>query len=98
MPMYSQYNRPLRVKTPLGDDAVLPVAFSGIEGLSQLFHFDVELLAPRYTEVDFSKILGQAVTVEVYGPLGETRYFNGIVRSFEEGMRDNEFTRYKAQI
>jgi len=98
MPIYSQFNRPLRVKTPLGDDAVLPVGFAGTEGLSQLFSFDLELLAPRYSDVDFSKILGQSVTVELSGPLGETRYFNGIVRSFEEGMRDNEFTQYKAQI
>jgi len=98
MAIYSQFDRPLRVKTPLGDDAVLPVGFAGTEGLSQLFSFDLELLAPRYTDVDFSKILGQSVTVELYGPLGETRYFNGIVRSFEEGMRDNEFTSYKALI
>jgi len=98
MAIYSQLNRPLRVKTPLGDDAVLPVGFSGTEGLSQLFCFDLDLLAPHYTDVDFSKLLGQSVTVELSGPLGETRYFNGIVRSLEEGLRDNEFTSYKAQL
>lgn len=98
MPFYSQFNRSLRVKTPLGEDQLLPVRFSGTEALSQLFRFELELLAPLDAEIAFDKILGQSVTVELQDPVGFPRYFNGIVRTFEEGMADNEFLHFKAEI
>ncbi len=98
MPNYTQFNRPLQIQTPLGDDALLLVGLRGTEALSRLFRFELSLLAPRGTEIAFEKLLGQPVTVSLAGPIGETRYFHGLVQSFEQEPSDNEFDRYRAEI
>ncbi len=98
MPFYTQLNRPLCIKTPLGDDVLLLVGLSGTEALSRLFQFELQLITPRGTDVPFEKLLGQLVTAELAGPIGETRYFNGLVQSLELQPNDNEFDHYLAVI
>mgnify|MGYP003490494633 CR=1 FL=1 len=39
--------RPLRITTPLGDDALFVVGLEGREAISELFEFRLELVAPR---------------------------------------------------
>ncbi|HXQ74630.1 MAG TPA: hypothetical protein VN844_29260, partial [Pyrinomonadaceae bacterium] len=63
MPGYTQANRPLAVATPLGDDVLLLVGFTGQESISQLFTFHLELLAENGTEVAFDKLLGERVVI-----------------------------------
>lgn len=98
MPTYSQANRPLAVTTPLGKDVLLLVGIRGHEAISQLFEFELELLAKKDAGVAFDRIVGQKVTVAM--PLAEkgTRYFNGIVRRFEQGRRDEEFVHFRAEL
>jgi type VI secretion system secreted protein VgrG len=95
---YSQSNRPMAVTTPLGKDAVLLVGFSGHEGISQLFDFQLDLLAENRKEVPFEKLLGQPVTVELSLASGSKRYFNGICNRLSQGERDNEFTAYRMEM
>ena len=63
MGSYSQTGRPLVVKTPLPADLLLLVGFSGHEGISQLFSFQLDLLAEnqREKEVVFDQLLGKAI-------------------------------------
>jgi len=98
MPTFEQANRPLRITTPLGKDAIFLKQLSGTEAISQLFNFTVELLAPVDKPIDFGKILGQAVTIELDHKSGEPRYFHGHVSKFTQGGRDQDFTRYRAEI
>jgi type VI secretion system secreted protein VgrG len=42
---YTQTNRRIAISTPLGADTLLLRAFSGSESISQLFHFNLDLLA-----------------------------------------------------
>jgi len=98
MPTYEQANRPLRIKTPLGADAVLLTDMSGSEAISTLFSYSLEMMAPVDKPVDFSKILGQAVTIEIDHPNGETRHFHGHINRFSQGGRDQEFIRYSAEM
>ena len=65
MPTYTQANRPLTIKTPLGQDVLLLTRFRGCEAISQLFNFQVHLLTEAANEIQFDRILGQNVTVEL---------------------------------
>src|SRR4051812_47987997 len=61
MSTYTQANRPMRVKTPLGEDVLLLVGFRGQEAISHLFEFQLELLAENETKIPFEDLLGQKV-------------------------------------
>ena len=43
MPQVTQENRSLSVSTPLGDDVLKLVSFSGTEALSHLFTYQLEM-------------------------------------------------------
>jgi type VI secretion system secreted protein VgrG len=98
MPTYTQANRPLTIKTPLGQDVLLPTRFRGCETISQLFDFRVHLLTEAANEIQFDQILGQNVTVELRLNNQEKRYFNGLVKRFSQGGRDETFVHFRAEI
>lgn len=98
MSTYTQENRPLSVKTPLGKDVLLLVGFSGHEAVSQLFAFQLEFLAEDNTKVKFDKLLGQAITVTLNLPEEKERYFSGVCRWVSQGGRDETFTAYRMEI
>lgn len=97
MNSFTQFDRPLRINTPLGPDALLLVGLRGHETLSRLFHFELELLADRHMRPDFAKLLGQPVLAEVTVG-GVRRYFHGLVRKLTEGRQDETFTQYRAEL
>ena len=99
MNAYLQINRPMKIATPIGPDALLLVGVSGHEGISEPFQFHLELMALKELVIPFEKILGQPVTVTIDLP-GEakTRYFHGIVRDFTERECDETFVYFEAEI
>ena len=94
----TQDKRPLKVNTPLGKDAIFITSFSAREGISQLFQYYLELIAPNDTDVSFDQLLGQKVTVELATLQDKSRFFNGIVSRFSQGQRDQQFTTYRAEV
>ena len=83
----------------LGKDVLLLESISGVEGVSRLFEFHATLLADLDTEIDPKKIVGTKVTVTIgLNDVVGSRYFNGLVASFEQGLGDNEFNNYTARI
>ncbi len=97
MQAYTQTQRPLAVSTPLGADKLLLVGLSGSEGLSQLFHFDLDLVAVNGTDVAFDKLLGQPIVTQMSMPQG-TRYFHGICVAVRQTGADETFTGYQLEI
>ena len=102
MPPYSQANRPLQVATPLSEDSLLVTGFRGSEQLSQLFSFQLSLIAENSTAIDFSKLIGHDITLSV-ATMGESedtewRYVNGICARFAQGNRNEEFTSFYAEV
>src|SRR6185503_20666378 len=79
MPTYTQQHRLLEITTPLGPDVLLLKGFSGFEAISQLFHFQLDLLAKKEDDVPFDKLLGQKITVRLTLPSEKERYFSGII-------------------
>jgi type VI secretion system secreted protein VgrG len=97
MASYTQDNRPIRVKTALAKDAVLITKLTGTEGISQLFQYSLELIAPIKAPVDFADVLGQPAVVEL-DTQKKTRYFHGYINRFAQGRRDNDFIYYRAEL
>lgn len=104
MPTYTQRGRPLSVLTPLGQDVLLLEALSGSEAISELFEFQLDLLAEPDTNIPFEKILGKPIAVSLASREGDTRYFTGIVSRFAQGPQvravsaDTTFVRYHATV
>jgi type VI secretion system secreted protein VgrG len=98
MPNYTQADRPLKITTPLGEDRLLLTRLRGHESISQLFNFRLDLLAETGSEIHFDQILGKMVTIEMRLLDGKKRFFNGIVKSFSQGARDERFVHYGAEI
>ena len=95
---FEQGSRRFRVATPLGPDALLLTGFRGSEGLSKLFRFELDLLAPLDAPADFAKLLGQPVVLSIDLPNGGARHHHGIISRFAQGTRDDTFIHYKAEV
>jgi type VI secretion system secreted protein VgrG len=100
----TQAHQPLSLSTPIGPDALLLERMSGLEAISEPFHYRLDLLAPGPSPVSFSSILGQSVTISVALDDGSTRYISGVVGSFTEAEQvpgvegDATYIRYRASV
>ncbi len=77
--------------TPLGGSLGFR-QMNGSEGLSQLFDFDVELVADNYN-LDLKSLLGKPLTLEIQ-TLSGSRFLNGHVVRCEMIGRENSVSRY----
>lgn len=96
---FTHDGRLLQLTTPLGKDELLLAGFSGSEGISTPFRFDLSLMATRDTTIDARKLVGQAMTVTIADAIGgDARYINGVVSTFAQTGSDTTFVWYRAQI
>ncbi|MBW2740154.1 MAG: type VI secretion system tip protein VgrG [Deltaproteobacteria bacterium] len=86
---YTQDNRLIAIDTPLGKDALLLTGCHGIEGISGLFSFELNLLSENHN-ITFEDIIGKNVTVSIILADGDKRFFNGIISSFSQGRGGGE--------
>lgn len=98
MHAYAQSGRPLTATTPLGPDKLLLVGFFGLEAISQLFQFQLEMIADNATPVPFDQILGKKATARVAAPGGNERHFSGVCNRIVQGGRDEHFTTYLLEL
>ena len=99
MATFAQTSRLLTFTSPLGKDKLLPERMTGTEGISELFCYQLDLLAAVYAEVDPKTIVGKRVCVGISADdSGTQRYVNGIVSSLEMMNVDEEFASYRATI
>jgi type VI secretion system secreted protein VgrG len=95
--LYTQAGRLISLTSPLGEDKLLLTGFTGHEAISRLFHFHLTTLSED-TAVDFTTIVGQAVTIDVVQFDDSKRYFNGIVSHFACTGKEGDMTRYELQV
>ncbi|MFO7912906.1 MAG: type VI secretion system tip protein VgrG [Desulfotignum sp.] len=94
----TQATRHIAIETPLGEDVLLLQSFSGHEELSRLFEFDLDLLSENY-EINFDDIIGQNVTIRMDLMEGGTRYWNGFINRFVQGVSTSvQFAQYRATM
>jgi type VI secretion system secreted protein VgrG len=95
--LYTQDNRVIAIDTSLGRDVLLLQGFTGHEGISQLFSFDLDLLSEN-SSIAFNDIVGQKVTLTITLADGGSRYINGFVSRFAQSGGDERFTYYRAEV
>jgi type VI secretion system secreted protein VgrG len=93
----AQQHRRIAISTPLGKDALLLRGFTGSEAISQLFHFDLDLLSEN-DSIKFQDVVGKSVTLRIYDADGAQRYWNGFISRFSQGAQDRRLTAYRAQM
>ena len=98
MPSFSQENRLIKLDTPLGTDELILQGFTGREGISQLFKFNLDLISDN-NAVNFKDIIGQNVTIRVLLTDGSSeRYFNGVVSRFAQSGATTHLTNYQMEV
>lgn len=103
MRRYTQANQPIQVVTPLGEDELLLQRFSGTEGISRLFQFELEMYSEDHS-LPFDAIVGKGATIKVVTSDGSERYINGVISSFTQGgtsalaERSVSFANYRATL
>jgi type VI secretion system secreted protein VgrG len=97
MATYTQENRKIQVFTPLGHDVLLLQGLRGHEGISQLFHFELDLYSENRS-ISFDSIVGKNASVAMILPGDDVREINGVISSFSQGSSDQRLTRYSATL
>ena len=102
MLQFSQKNRPLQVTTTLADTTLFVTGFRGHEEISNLFHYELDLIAECSTQIDFDHLIGTEFTLKIATPGEESgeewRYISGICSCFSQGDQSEEFTSYCAEV
>src|SRR5436190_5607066 len=88
---YTQTNRRIAISTPLGKDTLLLRGFAGTEAISQLFHFDLDLLSEN-DSIKFQDLVGKNVTLRIFDAEGAERHWNGFISRFSQGSQDRRLT------
>jgi type VI secretion system secreted protein VgrG len=95
--LFNQTKRLLSITTPV-DDILMLYSFTGHEGMSQLFHYDLQLLSTEDT-IDPSEVVGKPVSWNLTRQDGSLVYWNGIVKRLSAGARFAGSTRqFSAEI
>jgi type VI secretion system secreted protein VgrG len=98
MATFTQAQRSLALTSPLGEDVLLLLGFSGTEAISRLFGYQLEL-ASENDSIAPRDIVGQSVTWSVNHVDKEPRYFNGVVSRFVAGALSRCGLRtYRAEV
>jgi type VI secretion system secreted protein VgrG len=100
-PAYFTENRFLYLSTPLGQNTILLSGFKGSEEISELFQFELELLADNRTNIPFDLLIGQPISFGVNvlpNNASFERDFNGICIQVSQGGRDQVFTSYTMTV
>jgi type VI secretion system secreted protein VgrG len=85
------------VHTPLGKDALLLQSFSGQEGVSELFRFDLRMHSQNRS-ISFDSVIGKSATVQVMLARGQERFINGVVSSFAQAGTSQGMAHYHATL
>jgi len=94
---YTQKNRGIAIHTILPDDTLLLQRFSGSEGVSQLFSFDLHLLSER-DDLSFDDLIGQPATIRIRLADKSDRYWNGVISHFSQERSGQRLTSYRARL
>jgi type VI secretion system secreted protein VgrG len=101
---YTQNQTLMSIDTPLGTNVLLLSRFSGKEGMSRLFEFDLELLSEKH-DIQFKDIIGKPVAVRIKLFNEKERFFHGIISRFtqksgrfSDGSEASVFSVYSATM
>ena len=94
---FAQNNALLKVSTPFGTDELVLDAMEATEGVSEMFKLTLHMRSLS-SDLEASKIIGNAVTVTLEIPGGPQRYFNGISTRFIQSGGEDGLAHYSAEV
>src|SRR6202142_3112671 len=98
MSEWTEEKRFLNLLTSLGQDKFLLRSFSGEDGISELFHFHLDLLSEA-PGISFDDIIGKTLTFSVRLAVPDNaRYFNGYVSRFVQLPGEERLYHYQAEV
>ena len=97
MALYKQAQRWLSIATPLAEDELKLASFHGVDAVSRLFRFDLDLFSEN-DSIDFAAVVGQPVTLKVQLADDTLRYFHGHLARFVQSGRSENFITYRAEM
>ncbi|MGH9830184.1 MAG: type VI secretion system Vgr family protein, partial [Blastocatellia bacterium] len=105
MSTYTQASRQIQVFTALAADVFLLQGFSGEEGISRPFQYDLYLHSED-PSISFDAVVGKKAAIRMILPDNSERYINGIVSGFsqagathrEGGVTGDIFAHYHATV
>jgi type VI secretion system secreted protein VgrG len=97
MPDYKQGRRPVRISTPVGEDALLFRKLVGREELGRPFQYEVTLLSEQH-EIAYKDIIGKNVTIGVDKGDDQPRFFNAFVSRFAQTNYERRLVEYRATL
>ncbi len=81
--MLSQQNRPMQLKTSLGENELVPHQLSGQEVVSGPFEFRVRMLSEN-PALDLKALLRTSASIALTLPDGSSRFINGLWRELKQ--------------
>lgn len=90
MAKFAQGDRALSISTPLGQDVLLLRELNGVEGISRLFEFQLDVTTASYEKVPFEDLLGQRISARIEAPDEKPVYFSGMVKRVSQGDTSDE--------
>ena len=97
MPEFTQEGRLIAIDTPLGPDVLLLRSFTGVEGMSEIFRFRLDMLSTDFN-INFDDIVGKNVTVRILLEDGSYRYLNGFISRFAQLPVEGHLAHYEAEM
>lgn len=94
---YSQALRDAQFASPLGEDVLLLVRFTGEEAVSRQFRFHLELQSET-RDIDPADILRKPAGLQWVLADGSMRFLHGYVSRFSQGASHDELTTYWAEL
>ncbi|MEW8469297.1 MAG: type VI secretion system tip protein TssI/VgrG [Candidatus Thiodiazotropha sp.] len=94
---FTQSNRQLQIKTPLGPDELLILKMEGQEELGRVFHYTLDMLSDNES-ISPDDLLGKKITVEMDMVNTSKRYFDGYVSQFTQVGHIAYFAHYRATL
>jgi type VI secretion system secreted protein VgrG len=94
---FLQLNRPMRITTPLGADALLVESFTGSESLSRPFQYELVLRSEDH-DISYKNLIGQSVTISVDKEGADPRVFHGYISRFAQTKYEDLLAEYRATV
>lgn len=77
---------------------LIPLFFKGVDGISQIATYNLNILVPTKVSFSFEKLLGQQVTIVINRTNDKKDFFRGICSTLTEGESDEDGQHYHATI
>jgi hypothetical protein len=94
----SQYNRLIKLDTPLGTDWLLPLLAKGISRLGRDYEFIVDVVTSRGSQIELKALLARPVTLWIRQLDESYLPFHGYVHRFSRLGSDGPLTYYQLRF